>query len=83
MDNNIPKALQSSTDPNQISSRVTGLVVASSSIIVFLSAHFLRVQLSASDVITLGSELGAIAGAIWTIKGIVIALIMKFSKKSA
>lgn len=80
--NNLPNWLQSSTDPTQVSSRVTGIVIGASSIIMFLAARFFHITLSADDMVSLASELGALAGAIWTIKGFIIWVLTKFGKKT-
>ena len=70
----------SSADPEQISNRVKGVVLALSSIIIFVAANFLNINLSAQDVIDLATQLGAIAGLLMTIYGSGLALIRWVAK---
>ncbi len=74
--------MQSSTDATQVSSRVTGAVLAGSSIIIFAAAQIFHIQLSATDIVTLATEIGAVAGAVWTLKGAIIWLMTKFGKQT-
>src|ERR1035437_5073315 len=78
----VPAYMASSVDATQVSSRVTGIVVAGSSIIIFFAARFFHIQLEANDIVQLATEAGAVAGAIWTLKGIIIWLMTKFGKQS-
>lgn len=80
MNDQIPTYMQSSTDSTSVSSRVQGVVLASSSLIIFLAAHFFHIELSANDIISLSTEIGVLAGAIWTVKGFIIWIMTKFGK---
>lgn len=62
--------LASSQNPTQISNTVKGAVLAASSVIVFLGAHFLHITLTAGDVTALATQLGALAGVIWFFYGL-------------
>lgn len=62
-------AISSSQNPEEIANKVKGIVLALSSVIIFILAHFFNVNLSASDVVSLATSLGTIAGAIWAIYG--------------
>lgn len=62
--------LASSQNPTQISNTVRGAVLAASSIIVFFVAQFLHIQLSASDMVTIATELGGLAGCVWFFYGL-------------
>lgn len=55
--------------PEEISNRVKGIVLGLSSVIILISAQFFHIQLQATDIISLASELGALAGAAMTIYG--------------
>ena len=70
----------SSQNPEEISNRVRGAVTALSSIIILVAATFFQVQLNASDVIQLGTSLGAIVGLIWSLYGALIALVTWFAQ---
>lgn len=78
----LPAYMASSVDPSQVSSRVTGAVVAFSSLIIFFGFQFFHVKLTATDVISLATELGTIAGAIWTLKGAIVWIMTKFGTKT-
>ena len=65
----------SSSNPEDISNRVKGIVLALSSVIILVAAQIFQVQLTANDVVSLASSLGALAGAIWAIWGAGIALV--------
>lgn len=74
--------LQSSQDPTQVANKVKGAILLASSAIIFFAAIFFHVTLSANDVLTLASELGMIAGAIYTIYGCILHLVTWFGKLS-
>lgn len=71
-------ALTSSQDPNEIANKVKGVILMSSSIIIFLAAKFFGIQLSATDITSLATMIGAVAGAVWAIYGTVLHLIAWF-----
>lgn len=56
--------LQSSQDPEKVSNTVKGIILSLSSVIVLVGAQFFHVQLSASDVLTLATQIGTVAGAV-------------------
>ncbi len=71
-------ALTSSQDPNEIANKVKGAVVFSSSIIIFVLAKWFNIHLTVTDMTQVGTELGAIAGAIWAVYGSILHLIAWF-----
>lgn len=73
-------ALTSSQNPEEIANKVKGTILAFSSIIILLAGHLLHLQLTASDMISLASELGTVAGAIWAIYGFGLHAIAVFYK---
>ena len=79
----LPAYMTSSVDPAKVSSRISGAVIASSSIIIFLAAQLLNIKLNPEDVISLATQIGAVAGAIVTVKGIIIWIMTKFGKKAS
>lgn len=78
----IPSYMQSSTDVTQVSSRITGVVIACSSIIILCAQQFFHITLSANDIISLATELGVMGGAIWALKGSIIWIMTKFGKST-
>jgi hypothetical protein len=69
MENELKGWLQSSQDPTQIANKVKGVILLASSFIIFFVGHFFHITLTAEDVLSLGSELGAIAGLLWAVYG--------------
>lgn len=78
----LPAYMASSTDNTLVSSRITGIVIGFSSIIILFAARFFNVVLSANDVVSLATGIGAVAGAIVTVKGFIIWIMTKFGKKT-
>lgn len=75
--------LQSSQDPTQVSNAVRGAVLSASAVIIFVAAQFFHVQLSANDVISLATEAGALAGAIWFFYGLLMKGVVKVGSTKA
>lgn len=69
----------SSQTPDQVSARIKGIILALSSVIIFLAAQLFGIQLSANDIVALSTEIGMIAGAVWTIYGGGVALVSWFA----
>ena len=68
--------LASSQNPTQISNTVKGAVLSISALLVFFAAQILHIQLSASDVTTLATELGTLAGVVWFFYGLIFKGVM-------
>lgn len=64
--------LASSTDPTTVSNTVRGAVLAASAFIIFAAGQFFHVTLSANDVISLATEAGTLAGAMWFFYGLLM-----------
>lgn len=79
--NELKSWIQSSQDPTQVSNTVRGVVLSASALIIFFGAQFLHLTLSADDIASLATEIGAIAGGIWAIYGLVMKVVMLFGKK--
>lgn len=67
-------AITSSVDPEQISNRVKGITLALSSVIILVASQIFHIQLTANDVVSLATQLGAVTGAMWTIYGVGMAV---------
>lgn len=73
-------ALTSSQDPNAIAQKVKGTILLASSLIIFFASRFLGITLTASDIVTLATELSGIAGAVWAVYGSVLHLVTLFAE---
>lgn len=69
--------LASSSDPSgeTLSKTVEGVIIGASSLIIFAGLHFFNITVTANDVATLATEVGAIAGAIVTLYGLLKKLV--------
>lgn len=63
--------LQSQADPSTVSNTVRGAILALSSIIILVATQIFHIQLSANDVISLATEVGALAGSTWFLYGLI------------
>lgn len=71
----------SSQDSQKISDRVKGIAIGASAIIIFIGANVFNVQLQPQDVIDLGTQLGIVTGACYTIYGFIMSVVAYFTKK--
>lgn len=74
--------LASSTNPSQVSNTVRGAVLAASSFIIFLAAQLFHIQLGAHDVVALATELGALAGSMWFLYGLIFKGVVYMGSKN-
>lgn len=75
-------SITSSQNPEEIATRIKGIVLALSSVIILVAGQLFHMTLSANDVISLATELGAIAGAITTLYGAGMWVLAKVFKKT-
>lgn len=73
-------AITSSQDPEQIANSVKGIILAFSSIIILVAQQIFHIALSANDVISLGTEIGSVAGAVWLLYGLGLKALAYFFK---
>ena len=74
-------AITSSQNPDEIANTVKGVILAFSSIIILLASQFFHIQLTANDVLSLASEAGSVAGAIWLLYGVGLKVLAYFFKQ--
>lgn len=67
--------LQSSQDPTAVANKVKGVILFCSSLIILACAHFFNITLTPDDVTTLATQTGTVAGAIWTVYGVILHLV--------
>lgn len=70
----------SSQDPTKVSTTVDGFIVGASALIITIAGQFFHITLSPQNILTLGTDLGYIAGAMVVILGFSHKLIQKFGK---
>jgi hypothetical protein len=75
MKNQLQGWLSSSQNPDQVANKVRGAILVASSLIIMGAAYLFHITLSASDIVTLATEIGATAGAVWTVYGVVLNII--------
>lgn len=66
--------------PDEISNRVKGVVLALSSVIIYIAAQVFNLTLTPADMIEVATSLGTIAGAVITLYGAGLALVRKFAR---
>jgi hypothetical protein len=78
MNTQLASWLQSSQDPASVANKVKGVILVFSSLIILGAAHVFNITLSADDVVTLATEVGSVAGAVWAVYGAVLHLVTWF-----
>ena len=73
-------AITSSQNPEEIANTVKGIVLSLSSVIILIATQFFGVQLNANDVSTLATNVSMVAGAVWTLYGVVLKVLAYFFK---
>ncbi len=76
-------AITSSQNPEEIATRVKGIVLALSSIIIVVAGQVFHIGLTSNDVISFAGELGSVAGAVMTLYGAGLWLLSKIFKQPA
>lgn len=77
-------AITSSTNPEEIATRVKGIVLSLSSLIIGGAAILFHITLLPTDIAMWATQLGAVAGAIATIYGFIMWLLaLIFKNKEA
>lgn len=72
--------LASSSDPTgaTLSNTVQGIVVVLSAVVPFIALQYFHVTITASDISTLVTEIGALVGVVMTIRGLILKVINTF-----
>ena len=70
----------SSQNPEELSNRVKGVILALSSVIIFLGSKFFNITLTGDDVVSIATQISAVVGAVWTIYGAGLALVSKWTE---
>ena len=73
-------ALSSSQNSEELANRVKGIVLALSSVLIWLGTEVFGVSLTAQDITGLATSLGGMAGGIWAIYGTILWLVAKFAE---
>lgn len=72
--------MASSSDPTELSRTVQGIIIGASSIIMFIGLQFFHIQILQADVTTFAASIGAVAGGIATIYGLVMKLVNAYGR---
>lgn len=80
MNNELNPVIASSTDPTQVSNYIRGLILSASSFIILFATQIFHLTISASDVSSLATSIGMIAGGIWFIYGLLHKGVVKLGR---
>ena len=72
--------LKSSQNPAQVSNTVRGSILAVAGLILFAAQYF-GLPYTETDVIEAASQIGVVAGALWSLYGLVMKGVMKIGKE--
>jgi len=75
-------AITSSTNSDEIANRIKGLTLTCSALITYFAAKFFGLNLTAGDIASLATQLGVVAGAVWTLYGFGMSVWAFFFKKT-
>ena len=70
--------LSSSVNPNEVANTVRGLVLSLSSVIIMV-AGLMNIPLADSQIAEAASAIGLAAGALWTLYGLTLRVVVYFS----
>lgn len=73
-------ALSSSTDPNKIANTVSGIVLSLSALIIYIAGQF-GVPIAEGDIGELATGLGATAGGLWTLYGLIMKVVVAYTSR--
>ncbi len=74
-------ALTSSQDSEKLQTRIKGIVIGCSSIIIYAAAKWFNIELTTDNIVELATQIGMITGAITTVYGAILAIIAHFAEK--
>lgn len=80
MQNELHPILASSTDPTQLSARITGILIGASSIILGILASVFHVTINPTDWVSLATAIGTFIGALYALVGVLRAVTIKFGR---
>src|ERR1035437_5175832 len=75
MKNQLQGWISSSQNADEVANKIKGAILVASSFIIMGAAYVFHITLTANDIVTLATEIGAVAGAIWAIYGAVLNII--------
>lgn len=65
----------SSSNPEDVSNRIKGVIVSLSAVIIFVAANFSNVTLTSADIVDIATQLSVIGGLIFSLYGAGVALV--------
>lgn len=72
----------SSGDPTEVSTRIKGIILALSSVIIFLAANFFNITLTSQDIVDFATQVSGIVGLTLTLYGSGLALVRWIATKA-
>jgi hypothetical protein len=62
-------------DGTTVANKVKGVILVASSFIIMGAAYLFHITLNANDIVSLATNIGAVAGGIWAVYGAVLNLV--------
>ena len=75
MDTQLVSFVQSSHDATQVANKIKGLILFSSSAIIYVAAQYFHITLTPDNVLQLASDLSMFGGLVWSIYGVLLHLL--------
>lgn len=74
-------ALSSSTNPQELAATVNGAILAVSSIILYVGTNLVGIDITQGDITSFAAAIGAVAGGVWTVYGLLRKLVVMLAEK--
>lgn len=71
-------AIASSQNPEEVANKVKGAILAASFLIIFVAGQVFNITITADDVLTAATQIGAIVGTAWSLYGMILHLVTYF-----
>lgn len=75
-------AITSSTNPEEIATKVKGIVLGLSAVIILVASQLFHITLTTNDIVTLSTDIGMVAGAVVFVYGSVMHLLAIVFKRT-
>lgn len=75
-------AIASSQDPTEVANKVKGIILAGSSVTIFLAATFFHIALTPDNILSVATDVGTVSGAIWAVYGVYLHVVTWIGTKN-